>query len=137
MGRLVREDQAGTCHWPAHTGIPNDPHPSPVPTRRDTVRPWTQWVAEMIEPIKTGDRCEVVAGAMGTQGPNIGKIVTVVSLRGEHGVFGRIWSCRAENLITEYGAVGDRCDFAQSWLRKIPPSIPHAANDETDERERA
>jgi len=90
-----------------------------------------------MEPIKAGDRCEVIAGALGAQGPNIGKTVTVYALRGEHSVFGRIWRCIGDGLTTEYGAIGPLADFAQSWLRKLPPAEPHAANDETREQEQA
>lgn len=85
----------------------------------------------MNEPIKSGDRCEVIAGALGMQGPNVGKTVTVRALRGEHSQFGRIWQCEGLGLITEYGATGTVADFAQSWLRKLPPTAPHAANDES------
>ena len=91
----------------------------------------------MTEPIKSGDRCELIAGALGVSGPNVGKTVTVRSLRGEHSVFGRIWMCQGEGLTTEFGATGTQCDFAQSWLRKLPPTKPHAANDETKLKERA
>ena len=75
----------------------------------------------MNEPIKTGDLCEVIAGALGNKGPNIGKTVTVVSLMGEHSQYGRIWRCVANDLITEYGVKGISCDFAASWLKKLPP----------------
>jgi hypothetical protein len=75
----------------------------------------------MNEPIKTGDRCEVIAGALGPKGPNVGKLVTVGQVRGEHSEHGRIWRCHGEGLITEYGAVGTEADFAQAWLRKLPP----------------
>ncbi len=84
----------------------------------------------MNEPIKAGDLCEVIAGALGQQGPNVGKRVTVLELRGEHSQFGRIWRCSGVDLTTEYGARGTQADFAQSWLRKLPPSTAHAANDE-------
>lgn len=73
------------------------------------------------EPIKTGDRAEIVEGALGTKGPNVGKIVTVGSVRGEHSQLGRIWRVHGQGLITEYGAVGDSVDCAASWLRKLPP----------------
>jgi hypothetical protein len=89
----------------------------------------------MTEPIKTGDECEVIAGALGITGPNVGRLVTVRELRGEHSQFGRIWRCEAQGLITEYGAVGTQADFAQSWLRKLPPAVPHAANDEKHEQQ--
>lgn len=81
----------------------------------------------MNEPIKSGDRCEVIAGALGDKGPNVGKRVTVGSLRGEHSEFGRIWRCHGEGLVTEFGALGNEADFAQAWLRKLPPSeVPPA-----------
>jgi hypothetical protein len=76
----------------------------------------------MNEPIKSGDRCEVIAGALGDKGPNVGKRVTVGALRGEHSEYGRIWRCHGEGLVTEFGALGNEADFAQSWLRKLPPS---------------
>jgi len=75
----------------------------------------------MNEPIKSGDRCEVIAGALGLTGPNVGKFVTVGQVRGEHSEYGRIWRCHGEGLVTEYGAVGTEADFAQAWLRKLPP----------------
>ena len=81
----------------------------------------------MNEPIKSGDRCQVIAGALGSEGPNIGKQVTVGELRGEHSEHGRIWRCHGEGLVTEFGGFGTQADFAQSWLRKLPPSeVPPA-----------
>lgn len=76
----------------------------------------------MSEPIKAGDVCEVVSGAFEEKGPNVGKQVTVISLRGEHSLYGRIWQCSGPDLITEFGAVGNVADFAANWLRKIPPN---------------
>jgi hypothetical protein len=81
-------------------------------------------------PIESGDLCEVIAAALGLRGPNIGRLVIVKELRGEHSKFGRIWRCEADGLITECGVIGTQADFAQSWLRKLPPTVPHAANDE-------
>lgn len=75
----------------------------------------------MSEPIKAGDQCEIVEGALGTKGPNIGKRVRVLALRGEHSVHGRIWRVQGSGLVSEYGAEGDTIDCAQSWLRKLPP----------------
>lgn len=87
----------------------------------------------MNEPIKAGDPCIVIAGALGMDGPNVGKRVVVEHLQGEHSQFGRIWRCvgvKGVQLVSEYGALGSHADFAQSWLRKLPPVGPHAANDE-------
>jgi hypothetical protein len=70
--------------------------------------------------IYKGVICEVIGG---TDNLNIGKTVTVASLQGDHSKYGRIWRCTANNcqLITEYGAVGISADFAQDWLKPIPP----------------
>ena len=76
----------------------------------------------MSEPIKTGDRATIIAGALGDKGPNVGKRVTVGSLRGEHSQHGRIWRVHGEGLITEYGFAGTEVDCAAAWLRKDPPA---------------
>ena len=70
--------------------------------------------------IYAGTLCKVIGG---TDGLNLGQIVRVVSLQGEHSRLGRIWRCNSEDgdLITEYGAVGRSADFAQDWLQPIPP----------------
>ena len=77
----------------------------------------------MSEPIKTGDRATIIAGALGDKGPNVGKRVTVGSLRGEHSQHGRIWRVHGEGLITEYGFEGTEVDCAAAWLRKDPPPL--------------
>ena len=76
--------------------------------------------------VEAGVICKVVGGV---DGLNIGKIVRVASLQGEHSKYGRIWRCTTagEQLITEYGAVGIAADFAQDWLMPIdPPAVPNA-----------
>ncbi|MGH6647289.1 hypothetical protein [Aquabacterium sp.] len=74
-----------------------------------------------MKPIQAGDHAEIIEGALGTKGPNVGKKVRVVNLRGEHSEHGRIWKVEGEGLVSEYGAVGTTVDCAQSWLRKIEP----------------
>lgn len=69
----------------------------------------------MSEPIKSGDLATIIAGALGTKGPNVGK------LQGEHSQYGRVWKVHGQNLTTEYGAVGSELDCAAIWLRKIEP----------------
>lgn len=83
-------------------------------------------------PIKKGDRAEIIAGALGDKGPNVGKQVTVGLLQGEHSQHGRIWRVHGEGLVTEYGAVGNECDCAAAWLRKIEP--PPAPGQQVTER---
>lgn len=78
----------------------------------------------MNEPIKSGDLADIVEGALGTTGPNIGKRVRVGLLQGEHSVYGRIWRVHGEGLTTEYGATGNELDCAQAWLRKVEPDAP-------------
>ena len=74
-----------------------------------------------MKPIQAGDYAEIIEGALGVKGPNVGKKIQVVCLRGEHSEHGRIWKVEGEGLISEYGAVGTTVDCAQSWLRKIEP----------------
>lgn len=79
----------------------------------------------MNEPIKTGDQCEVIGGLGRVKSPNIGLRVTVVSFQGEHSQHGRIWRCSGDGVqqLTDAGtyAVTGWADFAQSWLKKLPP----------------
>lgn len=85
----------------------------------------------MSEPIKQGDCAEIIAGALGSHGPNVGKMVTVGKLMGEHSQYGRIWRVHGEGLVTEYGAHGNECDCAAAWLRKIEPHA-HSRTTETE-----
>ena len=89
------------------------------------------------EPIKAGDLCEVIDGLNGKASPNIGLVVRVVSYVGDHSQFGRIWRCEAE--YAERGQKGrdvpvGMADFAQSWLRKLPPEAkpPEAVKTEDE-----
>lgn len=75
----------------------------------------------MNEPIKAGDLADIIAGALGDKGPNIGKRVRVGMRQGEHSKHGTIWRVHGEGLTTEYGATGTELDCAQSWLRKVEP----------------
>lgn len=70
---------------------------------------------------KQGDLAEVIGGALNLT--NVGKIVRVMNYRGEHSQYGPIWHCAAEDceLVTEYGGVGIGADFADDWLRPLPP----------------
>lgn len=79
----------------------------------------------MNEPIKTGDRCLVIDGTLKHKSPNIGKIVTVKSLQGEHSTLGRIWHCNGVDLIQFDGSTSTSADFPTDWLQKLnPPKLP-------------
>ena len=76
-----------------------------------------------MKPIQAGDHAEIIEGALGTKGPNVGKKVRVVCLRGEHSEHGRIRKVEGEGLISEYGANAD--------LSHMPPNgsaIPNGRN---------
>ena len=78
----------------------------------------------MTEPIKAGDMCEVIDGMNGQDSPNIGLIVIVRMFVGEHSQYGRMWRCEAEFAEAGQelaGVPGDLMDFAQTWLKKLPP----------------
>ena len=93
----------------------------------------------MHSPIQAGDLCEVINGLQGSKSPNIGLVVEVLSFQGEHSQHGRIWRCRAEyverNGIRE-DVPGDQADFAQDWLKKIPPPGQSKSKTETKELEK-
>lgn len=90
----------------------------------------------MSEPINAGDRCEVVWGLQGENSPNLGLIVIARQYVGDHSQHGRVWRCEAE--YAEIGQPGHdvpgrlpirgMADFAQAWLRKLPPPPPEAAH---------
>ena len=87
----------------------------------------------MSEPIKAGDLARIIAGALGDKGPNVGKVVTVGQLQGEHSQHGRIWRVHGRGLVTEYGAAGNEVDCAANWLQKIEP--PTQANTNETKKE--
>jgi hypothetical protein len=89
-------------------------------------------------PIGAGDLCRVISGLAGEWSPNIGLIVTVKEYRGEHSLHGPIWRCKAE--YAELGQPGINVppgdvDFAQSWLKKIPPTTNPGINQVILEKE--
>lgn len=70
--------------------------------------------------VEKGVLCVIIGGAIHPS-PNLGKYVTVDEYRGEHSLHGPIWSCIGMGLITEYGVIGSRMDFAEDWLKPIKP----------------
>jgi hypothetical protein len=90
----------------------------------------------MSSPIKAGDLAEVIGGMSGAKSPNLGLVVKVLSFRGEHSQFGRIWRCEA--AYAELGQPGvnvppGEADFAQDWLRKIEPPAQTTTTSQTKE----
>ncbi|MES2973384.1 MAG: hypothetical protein V4757_07235 [Pseudomonadota bacterium] len=88
----------------------------------------------MTEPITSSDRCEVVDGLLGKNSPNIGLVVIARQYMGDHSRFGRMWRCETEHAVNGYLGMECDCppgmqDFAQAWLRKLPPRERKAAND--------
>jgi hypothetical protein len=78
----------------------------------------------MSTPIKAGDLCEVIGGLTGANSPNLGLIVRVLQLRGQHSWLGNIWRCEAEYAVQAQPGINvppGTTDFAQQWLKKIEP----------------
>lgn len=93
----------------------------------------------MKEPIKSGDTCIVVGGALGVRKqPNLNREVIVEKLRGEHSEFGRIWRCRSkdgaplvrQDPFSHQDVPVQTADFAQSWLQKVDPLPPKVAQED-------
>lgn len=87
----------------------------------------------MGKPIQAGDLCEVISGLQGPNSPNIGLIVEVVAVIGEHSKLGHIWRCKADYAVRGQEGTDkvplDHTDFAQAWLKKIePPSTSKGTN---------
>jgi hypothetical protein len=82
----------------------------------------------MNEPIKVGDKCTVIGGLARGKSPNIGLVVDVVSLQGEHSQHGRVWRCTGTNIkqLADNGMFVKTgwADFPQSWLQKVDEVEP-------------
>lgn len=98
----------------------------------------------MNEPIKAGDECIVVGGALeGRKHLNHGRIVIVLNTHGPgHSKFGTIWRCRSKDgkpfirhdpFATQHLELpADQADFAQDWLQKAPKEPPKVQSTEID-----
>ena len=78
----------------------------------------------MSTPIKAGDLAEVIGGLTGEHSPNLGLIVKVLTLRGQHSWLGNIWRCDAQYAVQAQPGIDvppGTTDFAQQWLKKIEP----------------
>lgn len=73
-----------------------------------------------------GVLCEVVWGLEGDQSPNLGLVVSVTRLVGQHEDYGPIWEAENEyGIRPEYSKVHrpispGKQDYAESWLRPLP-----------------
>jgi hypothetical protein len=96
--------------------------------------------------ITKGDLCEVIGGVLGAKSPNLGLIVQVLAYVGDDPVFGRIWRCEAqyaELWRNQEGANAGhpnktppgQADFAQDWLRKLPPKTDNTDTTRTKDLE--
>lgn len=56
-------------------------------------------------------------------GLNVGKVVQCVRVAGIHPDYGLYWLVRSRDndLISEYGGIGDTVHAPHDWLRKITP----------------
>jgi hypothetical protein len=89
----------------------------------------------MNEPLKNGDRCEVVGGMARKASPNLGLKVTVKHrVFGAHGMdhreFGAMYRCEGAGVcqMNDMGEfiVKGWADFPGIWLKKLPPETSPA-----------
>ena len=89
----------------------------------------------MKEPIKAGDRCEVISGLGRRKSPNIGLVVDIISRTGEHSTLGVVWLCKAPDIQQLSWAGGYTktgwADFPVAWLKKIEPDAGPGKAQET------
>jgi hypothetical protein len=95
----------------------------------------------MTEPIKAGDECVVIGGALGTRSMNLNRRVIVMGRNGEELVlhtpegfksFGQVWRCRSKDGLPFIrhdpmafpDVPRDQADFAAAWLQKADPLPP-------------
>jgi len=78
----------------------------------------------MSNSLESGDLAEIIKSL---DGHCTGKIVTCIQVEFiNHPEHGTIWLVQsgAEDLVTEYGGVGDNVHVPAAWLRKIPKETP-------------
>lgn len=69
--------------------------------------------------LQPGDLAIVVESVFGK---SVGTIVQCIKTIGEHSLYGVMWQVSSVNeIVTEYGAIGNRFDSPQKWLKKIQP----------------
>jgi len=77
----------------------------------------------MKEPIKAGDKCEVISGLGRHKSPNLGLVVTTESRTGEHSLHGVVWRCTSPDLVQLNDGGGyvkfGWADIPVAWLRKL------------------
>jgi hypothetical protein len=81
----------------------------------------------MSNKVAIGVLCEVINGLLGKDSPNLGLIVRVTKFIGHHEVFGPVWEASNEyGERPEFSEVHrpvppGHQDYAESWLRPLPP----------------
>ena len=74
----------------------------------------------MSNELEPGCLAIIIESALGI---NIGRIVTCVRIKGEHTLYGKVWTVYSkEQIASEYGAMGHNVDVPAKWLRKIDPN---------------
>lgn len=85
--------------------------------------------------LKSGDFAEIVKSL---DGHCTGKIVQCIQVEYiNHPEYGTIWLVQSttDDLVTEYGGVGDNLHVPEIWLRKIPKDKINDLVLENDEQE--
>lgn len=72
--------------------------------------------------LEPGCLAEIIESTMGV---SVGRIVTCCKVVGEHSQYGTVWEVASkDDLVSEYGAVGQRVHVPAIWLKKIEPGTP-------------
>lgn len=74
----------------------------------------------MSNELEPGCLATIIESALGI---NIGRIVTCVKIKGNHTLYGTVWTVYSkEQISSEYGAMGHNVDVPAKWLKKINPN---------------
>ena len=74
----------------------------------------------MSNELEPGCLAIIIESALGI---NIGRIVTCVKIKGDHTLYGPVWTVYSKDPISsEYGAMGHNVDVPAKWLKKINPN---------------
>lgn len=73
--------------------------------------------------VTPGALCKVISGADGPKAQSVGRQVRAIAVHPQHHVvWGPIWLCESTDgldIVTMYGATGQRAHFAEDWLEVI------------------
>lgn len=86
----------------------------------------------MSSELQPGDLAIITESILGS---STGSIVQCIVIRGVHSLYGEVWQVRSQNqLVSEYGGIGNIVDVPTKWLKKIEPGSLDKVEEKTIER---